>query len=123
MSLNKEASTERCTGTELHTSAAECHDKAAAQYREAAKLEAAGESEKAIQCAKRAHEFAVQAMQHADKYAKESAKEIVAGIKSAIGVKAASTSKENVAGVKSAIGVKAASTGKETVAGAKQPNA
>ena len=117
MSPNKEACTEH------HTSAAECHDKAAAQYREAAKLEAAGETEKAVQCAKRAHEFAVQAMQHAGKSAKESAKEIVAGLKSAIGIKAASTSKENAAGVKSAIDVKAASTGKENIAGAKHTNA
>ena len=122
MSPNKEAINKESIA-EHHTCAAECHDKAAAQYREAAKLEAAGETEKAVQCAKRAHEFAVQAMQHAGKSAKESAKEIVAGLKSAIGIKAASTSKENAAGVKSAIDVKAASTGKENIAGAKHTNA
>lgn len=74
------------TDTDHHAIAADCHDKAAVQHREAAKLQAAGETEKAGQCAKQAREFGVQAMHHGSKCGKENN----AGAKSAIGASAKS---------------------------------
>lgn len=56
-----------------HTIAADCHDKAALQHREAAQLQLVGDQEKADQCTKSAREFGVQAMQHGSKCSKDNA--------------------------------------------------
>ena len=57
--------------TDHHTIAADCHDKAALQHREAAQLQLAGDQEKASHCTKLAREFGVQAMQHGSKCGKD----------------------------------------------------
>ena len=68
---SKETTSPAETVTDHHTAAAEWHEKAASQHREAAKLQAAGDHEKAGEYTKHAREFGVQAMHYGSKCGKE----------------------------------------------------